>query len=69
MFVEEYNLHSALSNATKGLDFGQLLRGDVMQAKRQLERLLSPCGQKVAVEKQGCPPIEAKCLELVKLEI
>lgn len=65
----QYDLLLELANASSGLTFGQLLRGDASEAKRQMDRLLSARGQKVTVVDEASPPPNSKCLELAKLKI
>lgn len=42
--TEEYYLMLQLANSSTGLPFGQLLRADSVEAKKQIELLLSPRG-------------------------
>lgn len=56
-----------LANASTGLTFGQLLRGDSVEAKKQIERLLSPRCQTVSVVSAAGNTPATNCLELENL--
>lgn len=59
-----------LANAPSGLTFGKLIRGNAVDASKQIERLLSPRGSKVAAMKEGEGNAKKKnCLDLAKLGV
>lgn len=58
-----------LEKASTGLNFGHLLRGDAVEAKKQIERLLSPRVQKVSVLSVTGNTPGKKGLELANLGV
>lgn len=58
-----------LANGSTGLTFGILLRGDEVEAKKQMERLLSSEGLKVSVVNIAGSSPDKSFLELAKVGI